>query len=165
MNTRARVKADEELLLAILNQSANVAAAQTTATAAAATTSNAPSPMPARVSTPMRNTSAANGLEGAERTGSRAASAHPDTAGFTMPAEAAQHGAPVRQYINSKVTGPLLEGMKLVAKERYALTYLSVSKRLGLLMNVFGTNRPKDPLRMLGEFLLQRSKELEGTGL
>jgi len=34
-----------------------------------------------------------------------------------------------------------LEGMKIVAKEQ-----------------------PNDPLRMLGEFLLQRSKELEGTG-
>lgn len=56
-----------------------------------------------------------------------------------MPAEAAAHGAPVRQYLNSKVTGVLLEGMKIVAREQ-----------------------PKDPLRALGEFLLQRSKELEG---
>ncbi|KAK1764697.1 hypothetical protein QBC33DRAFT_546896 [Phialemonium atrogriseum] len=58
-----------------------------------------------------------------------------------MPAEAAAHGAPVRQYINGKITGVLLEGMKIVAKEQ-----------------------PKDPLRVLGEFLLQRSKEIEGTG-
>ncbi|KAK4240341.1 hypothetical protein C8A03DRAFT_42144 [Achaetomium macrosporum] len=84
---------------------------------------------------------------------SRAASAHPEpavggggmpsasasTTGFTMPSEAAAHGAPVRQYINTKITGVLLEGMKLVAREQ-----------------------PKDPLRVLGEFLLQRSKELEG---
>jgi len=34
----------------------------------------------------------------------------------------------------------LMDGMKLVAKEK-----------------------PKDPLRMLGEYLLQRSRELEGT--
>ncbi|KAL2199522.1 hypothetical protein P885DRAFT_74687 [Corynascus similis CBS 632.67] len=85
---------------------------------------------------------------------SRAASQHPDPAtagagtstgtgigagGFTMPAEAAPHGAPVRQYINSKITGVLLDGMKIVAREQ-----------------------PKDPLRVLGEYLLQRSKELEG---
>ncbi|KAK4117164.1 hypothetical protein N656DRAFT_773228 [Canariomyces notabilis] len=75
---------------------------------------------------------------------SRAASAHPEPAagpapGFTMPSEAAPHGAPVRQYINTKITGVLLEGMKLVAREQ-----------------------PKDPLRVLGEFLLQRSRELEG---
>jgi COMPASS component SDC1 len=35
-----------------------------------------------------------------------------------MPAEAAPHGAPVRQYINSKVTTTLLEGMKIIAKEQ-----------------------------------------------
>lgn len=35
-----------------------------------------------------------------------------------MPSEAAVHGAPVRQYINGKITGVLLEGMKLVAKEQ-----------------------------------------------
>ncbi|KAK3694097.1 hypothetical protein B0T22DRAFT_451642 [Podospora appendiculata] len=98
----------------------------------AATPSNAPSPLPARVGTPMRNTDG-------ERAGSRAASAHPDS-GFAMPAEAPVHGAPVRQYINTKITGVLLEGMKMVARDQ-----------------------PKDPLRVLGEFLLQRSKELEGA--
>jgi COMPASS component SDC1 len=35
-----------------------------------------------------------------------------------MPAEAIPHGAPVRQYINSKITGVLLEGMKIVAREQ-----------------------------------------------
>ncbi|KAK4127065.1 hypothetical protein N657DRAFT_640983 [Parathielavia appendiculata] len=79
---------------------------------------------------------------------SRAPSLHPDpaastasssTTGPTMPTEAIPHGAPVRQYINSKITGVLLEGIKIVAREQ-----------------------PKDPLRVLGEFLLQRSKELEG---
>ena len=67
----------------------------------------------------MRNvpTPAASGEGG---TGSRATSAHPDPGvpGFTMPTEAPIHGAPVRQYINSKITGPLLEGMKMVAKEQ-----------------------------------------------
>lgn len=64
----------------------------------------------------MRNT--ANSEQPGGGTGSRAASAHPPEPGFTMPAEAPAHGAPVRQYINTKVTGPLLEGMKLIAKDQ-----------------------------------------------
>lgn len=35
-----------------------------------------------------------------------------------MPSEATPNGAPVRQYLNGKVTGVLLEGMKLVAREQ-----------------------------------------------
>ncbi|KEY63837.1 hypothetical protein S7711_09851 [Stachybotrys chartarum IBT 7711] len=84
-----------------------------------------PSPAPARTGTPAH--------------GSRAASVHPDP-GFTMPSEAAPHGDATRQYLNTKVTGALLEGMKQLAK-----------------------NQPTEPLRVLGEFLLQKSKELEGT--
>ncbi|KAL1841385.1 hypothetical protein VTJ49DRAFT_7115 [Mycothermus thermophilus] len=61
------------------------------------------------------------------------------TAPPPLPTEPTPNGAPVRQYINSKITGVLLEGMKIVAREQ-----------------------PKDPLRVLGEYLLQRSKELEG---
>lgn len=57
-----------------------------------------------------------------------------------MPEKAPSHGAPTRQYLNSKVTGALLEGMKVLAKEQ-----------------------PEDPLRVLGEYLLARSRELEGT--
>ncbi|KAK3495646.1 hypothetical protein B0T13DRAFT_301810 [Neurospora crassa] len=84
---------------------------------------------------------------------SRAASAHPQDSGqgqqqgpgsmgtAGMPTEPTLHGAPVRQYLNTKVTGHLLEGMKMLAKEQ-----------------------PKDPLRALGEFLLQRSKQYEGGG-
>ncbi|KAH7364598.1 hypothetical protein BKA65DRAFT_533175 [Rhexocercosporidium sp. MPI-PUGE-AT-0058] len=94
---------------------------------------NVPSPIPARVGTPSRNTN------GNENTSSRATSQHPDPAA-TMPKEAPPHGAPTRQYLNSKVTGPLMDGMKLLAKEQ-----------------------PKDPLRALGEYLLQRSREIEGT--
>ncbi len=77
----------------------------------AVASNNGASPVPLRTSTPMRNT-AANG-----EAGSRATSAHPDP-GFTMPSEVPAHGAPVRQYINAKVTGTLLEGMKLVPKEQ-----------------------------------------------
>lgn len=36
-----------------------------------------------------------------------------------MPAEAPPHGAPTRQYLNAKVTGVLLEGMKQLAKDQY----------------------------------------------
>ncbi|KAL6715928.1 COMPASS (complex proteins associated with Set1p) component [Lecanora helva] len=57
-----------------------------------------------------------------------------------MPSKAASHGAPARRYLNEKVTGVLLEGMKRLAADR-----------------------PEDPLRVLGEFLLQKSKELEGA--
>ncbi|KAK2626699.1 hypothetical protein QTJ16_003874 [Diplocarpon rosae] len=100
--------------------------------AVAPSAANAPSPIPPRVGTPSRNT---NGNE----TPSRAASQHPELSS-TIPNEAPPHGAPTRQYLNSKVTGPLMDGMKLLAKEQ-----------------------PKDPLRALGEYLLQKSKELEGT--
>ncbi|KAK7908143.1 hypothetical protein PG985_015446 [Apiospora marii] len=94
-----------------------------------ATSGASPAP-PARTGTPLRT-------NGQPESNSRATSQHPDT-GFTMPAEAPPHGAPVRQYLNTNVTGALLEGMKQLAKEQ-----------------------PKDPLRVLGEFLLQRSKEVE----
>jgi COMPASS component SDC1 len=35
-----------------------------------------------------------------------------------MPSQAAAHGAPVRQFLNSHVTPALLEGMKKVGKEQ-----------------------------------------------
>ncbi|CZR50536.1 related to histone-lysine N-methyltransferase [Phialocephala subalpina] len=92
---------------------------------------NAPSPIPGRMGTPART----NGNDAT----SRATSQHPEPASM-IPKDSPPNGAPTRQYINSKVTGPLMDGMKLVAKEK-----------------------PKDPLRMLGEYLLQRSRELEGT--
>ncbi|KAI0483131.1 hypothetical protein GGR56DRAFT_670930 [Xylariaceae sp. FL0804] len=106
--------------------------------APAASSTNAPSPAPARTGTPLR---ASNGPERDNReTGnntSRAASQHPEP-GFTLPAEAPAHGVPVRQYLNSKVTTHVLEGMKQLAKEQ-----------------------PKDPLRVLGDFLIERSKQFE----
>ncbi|KFX88957.1 hypothetical protein V495_05678 [Pseudogymnoascus sp. VKM F-4514 (FW-929)] len=71
---------------------------------------------------------------------SRAASQHPEQGPTAMPAHAPPHGAPARQYLNAKVTATLLEGMKQLAKEQ-----------------------PSDPLRVLGEFLIQKSKEIEGN--
>lgn len=41
-----------------------------------------------------------------------------------LPTEATPHGAPVRQYINGKITGVLLEGMKIVAREQYVFFFL-----------------------------------------
>ncbi|KAG6013211.1 hypothetical protein E4U54_006978 [Claviceps lovelessii] len=85
----------------------------------------APSPAPARTGTPAQ--------------GSRAPSMLPDS-GFSMPSEAPAHGDPTRRYLNTKVTGVLLEGMKQLAKDQ-----------------------PQTPLRALGEYLIQKSRELEGT--
>ncbi|CAI7580718.1 unnamed protein product [Penicillium pancosmium] len=48
-------------------------------------------------------------------------------------------GAPARVYLNDKIVPHLLEGMKSVAREQ-----------------------PSDPLRVLGEYLIQKSDELEG---
>lgn len=69
------------------------------------------SPAPPRVGTPSRNT---NGND----VTSRATSQHPDPV-TAIPKEAPPHGAPTRQYLNGKVTGPVLEGMKIIAKEQY----------------------------------------------
>ncbi|KAK3298845.1 uncharacterized protein B0H64DRAFT_472066 [Chaetomium fimeti] len=111
-------------------------------TTTATTTARIPTPVPTPGQPPQQQPPQA---QNQHQPTSRAASQHPTDAsgatpaGFAMPAEAAAHGAPVRQYLNSHVTGVLLEGMKIVARDQ-----------------------PKDPLRVLGEFLLQRSKELEG---
>lgn len=48
----------------------------------------------------------------------RAPSAVPTPAAATMPAEAAENGAPTRVYLNTKVTSHVLDGMKMLAKEK-----------------------------------------------
>ncbi|RAL12793.1 DPY30/SDC1 family protein [Aspergillus homomorphus CBS 101889] len=50
-------------------------------------------------------------------------------------------GAPARVYMNEKIVPYLLEGMKGIAKEQ-----------------------PSNPLRVLGEFLIQKSNEIEQGG-
>lgn len=40
-------------------------------------------------------------------------------------AKAASHGAPARRYLNEKVTGVLLEGMKRLAADRYVIYVFS----------------------------------------
>ncbi|KAF4634873.1 hypothetical protein G7Y89_g3223 [Cudoniella acicularis] len=131
-NTPQRDIAAPAYQQAMPQEPANPSISTTPSPAPAIGTTNAPSPIPPRVGTPGRN------VNGNDVT-SRATSQHPDPAP-TIPKEAPPHGAPTRQYLNSKVTGPLMEGMKHIAKEQ-----------------------PKDPLRVLGEYLLQRSKEVEGT--
>ncbi|KAI9745182.1 MAG: hypothetical protein M1818_001460 [Claussenomyces sp. TS43310] len=65
----------------------------------------------ARTGTPARM------ANGGDPSASRAASQHPEPPP-TMPNEAPPHGAPVRQYFNSKVTASLIEGMKQLAKDQ-----------------------------------------------
>ena len=50
------------------------------------------------------------------------------------------HGAPVRIYLNSKVTPHLLEGVKYIA-----------------------AHEPEKPLKWLADFLQKKSEEVEGT--
>ncbi|KKY39745.1 hypothetical protein UCDDA912_g00231 [Diaporthe ampelina] len=120
----------------------NAAATTTTTTATTASSSTNPS-TPNRTSTPTGSKESVPArLE--NNNSSRAASAAPaDRTGdrVTMPTEPAAHGAPTRQYLNSKVTYHVMEAMKIIAKEQ-----------------------PADPLRVLGEFLLKRSAELERPG-
>lgn len=87
--------------------------ASTTTTAANVNRDTAsPVPVPARTSTPVPK------VNGNAENSSRATSQHPDT-GPSLPTEASVHGAPARVYLNQTVTGSLLEGMKLLAKDQY----------------------------------------------
>ncbi|KAL1854828.1 COMPASS (complex proteins associated with Set1p) component [Diaporthe australafricana] len=100
-------------------------------------------PTPNRTSTPTgtKDNVPASRLDNNNNSSSRAASAAPadrTVDRVTIPTEPAAHGAPTRQYLNSKLTYHVMEGMKIVAKEQ-----------------------PADPLRVLGEFLLKRSGDLE----
>jgi COMPASS component SDC1 len=58
----------------------------------------------------------------------------------TAPAAANPHGAPVRIYLNQKVTPHLLEGVKQLA-----------------------VHEPEKPLKWLAEFLAKKSEEIEGS--
>ncbi|KAL9604779.1 MAG: hypothetical protein Q9219_000227 [cf. Caloplaca sp. 3 TL-2023] len=72
--------------------------------------SSAATPTGQRTATPMRNT---NGHVEAPP---------------PLPAKAAIHGAPARRYLNEKVTGVLLEGMKRLAVEQYEEASRSVAQ-------------------------------------
>lgn len=110
------LKAPSDFLAQLSLASNNATANTTTATTASSSTNP---------STPNRTSTPTGSKEGVparlENSSSRAASAAPAdrTADrVTMPTEPAAHGAPTRQYLNSKVTYHVMEGMKIVAKEQ-----------------------------------------------
>ncbi|KAJ2897064.1 hypothetical protein MKZ38_005014 [Zalerion maritima] len=72
--------------------------------------------------------------------GSRAASQHPEPAQPALPAAAKEHGEEIRRYMNTKVTYTLLAAMKALSRQKPL---------------------PPDPLRFLGEYLIQMSEEVE----
>ena len=73
-------------------------------------------------------------------------------------------GAPARVYMNEKIVPYLLEGMKVVAKEQYVLRVFFLFAIVGYLLSGFLSSRPPNPLRVLGEFLIQKSNEIESRG-
>ncbi|KAI4135270.1 MAG: hypothetical protein LQ347_000818 [Umbilicaria vellea] len=75
-------------------------------------------PAPQRTATPTRTT---NGNVIAEVTA-------------PMPSKAAPHGAPARRYLNEKVTGVLLEGMKRLAAEQYVSPPLQLEKTMPMVI-------------------------------
>ena len=84
-----------------------------------------------------------------------------------MPSKAASHGAPARRYLNERVTGVLLEGMKRLAADQYVWPDTGehwmkmVGRERGA--DCYDAHRPDNPLQVLGEFLIQRGKDLEGV--
>ncbi|GAD99686.1 COMPASS complex subunit Sdc1, putative [Paecilomyces variotii No. 5] len=77
---------------------------------------------------------------GAGAAGNTPAASSSSTAANAGTAQVRAGGAPARQFMNEKIAPYLLEGMKIVVKDQ-----------------------PSDPLRVLGEFLIQKSKEVEGN--
>ncbi|KAK1996235.1 dpy-30 domain-containing protein [Colletotrichum falcatum] len=105
----------------------------------AAEPSSSPAPIPqaapsAPSPAPGRTGTPSRNLNG--EASSRAGSAHPDAHPTNIPNQAVEHGDPARMYINNTVTAVLLEGMKIIGK-----------------------NQPKNPLKVLGEFLLEESRK------
>ncbi|EAW11938.1 DPY30/SDC1 family protein [Aspergillus clavatus NRRL 1] len=76
---------------------------------------------------------------GATPTSNTGAANTPRAESNTPAAQTRPGGAPARVYMNEKIVPYLLEGMKSIVKEQ-----------------------PSDPLRALGEFLIQKSNEVEG---
>ena len=113
------LKVPSDFLAQLSLASNNAAATTTTTTATTASSSTNPS-TPNRTSTPTGSKESVPArLE--NNNSSRAASAAPaDRTGdrVTMPTEPAAHGAPTRQYLNSKVTYHVMEAMKIIAKEQ-----------------------------------------------
>ena len=68
-----------------------------------------------RTATPTRQ------VNGTTTTTATPAAAAVEAVAPPMPSKAASHGAPARRYLNEKVTGVLLEGMKRLAADQYVL--------------------------------------------
>lgn len=113
------LKVPSDFLAQLPLASNNATAATTTAATTASSSTNPPTPN--RTSTPTGSKEGVPARLENNNSSSRAASAAPaDRAGdrVTMPTEPAAHGAPTRQYLNSKVTYHVMEGMKTIAKEQ-----------------------------------------------
>ncbi|KAE8149051.1 hypothetical protein BDV25DRAFT_157015, partial [Aspergillus avenaceus] len=93
-----------------------------------------PNTIPNPISNPIPNTNTNSPAMPESTTTSAAATPHTTTDPGMRPG-----GAPARVYMNEKIVPYLLEGMKSVTKEQ-----------------------PANPLRALGEFLIQKSIEVEG---
>ncbi|TQN72448.1 Set1 complex component sdc1 [Colletotrichum shisoi] len=107
--------------------------------AAAVEPASSPVPMPqaapgAPSPAPGRTGTPSRNLNG--EAGSRAGSVHPDPHPANLPNQAVEHGDTARKYINNHVSAVLLEGMKIIGK-----------------------NQPKNPLKVLGDFLLEESRK------
>lgn len=117
----------------------NITIVLNTSTARESTATNANSKL--RNPTPSRAVTVDNSSNENTNNARASNSQHADTTSTTtaqfMPKEAPPNGAPTRRYLNENVTGVLLEGMKMIVKER-----------------------PSNPLKVLGEYLIQRSKEI-----
>jgi len=82
--------------------------------------------LPQPISTPKRVHTPSRLQYQLDPNGASASNGHPDALGTPPPGATttgprrvnASHGAPVRRYLNEKVTGVLLEGMKKVGREQ-----------------------------------------------
>ncbi|TQS34553.1 hypothetical protein Golomagni_05057 [Golovinomyces magnicellulatus] len=107
------------------------------------------STLPTRNTTTSENNNNEKPLNGV--IGTRSSSQHLDSSTSAssisgIPEEAPPHGAPTRKFLNENVTGVLLEGLKIIVKESN--------------QKLMSFQRPSNPLRALGEYLIQRSKEI-----
>lgn len=105
----------------------------------------ADSPAPARTGTPAQ--------------ASRAPSAHPDP-GFTVPPEALPNGDATRRYLNTRVTGALLEGMKMLAKEQLVIASRRISTMHRLILK-----QTRRPIACLGRIPTTKIKRTRGEQL
>lgn len=65
-------------------------------------------------------------------------------------------GAPARIYLNEKITPYLLEGLKDIAREQYVSGFPFPSTFID-----DARFRPHNPLKVLGEYLIKKSNEVE----